>query len=81
MADSACTATSYLSGVKTNYEIVGLTAKAKVHDCEAQIEENHTESIASWAQKAGKGTGVVTNTRITHASPAGKKNYHFLNFE
>jgi alkaline phosphatase len=30
-----------------------------------------TESIASWAQKAGMDTGFVTTTRVTHASPAG----------
>lgn len=33
--------------------------------------EKRTESIASWAMKAGKEAGVVTTTRVTHASPAG----------
>jgi alkaline phosphatase len=28
-----------------------------------------------WAQQAGKATGIVTNTRITHASPAGLKTF------
>jgi alkaline phosphatase len=28
VADSACTAIAYLSGVKTNYEVIGLNAKA-----------------------------------------------------
>lgn len=80
VADSACTATAYLSGVKTNYELIGLNAKAKVHDCDAQVtEENLTESIASWAQKSCKAAGLVTNTRITHASPAGV--YCCLDFE
>lgn len=73
MADSACTATAYLSGVKTNYELVGLNANAEHRNCSAQVdEENLTESILSWAQKSGKGTGIVTTTRITHASPAGE---------
>lgn len=41
-------------------------------DCEeAKIEANRPSSILKWAQDAGKGTGVVTNTRISHASPAG----------
>ena len=31
----------------------------------------HTESIASWAMKAGKDAGLVTTTRVTHASPTG----------
>jgi Alkaline phosphatase len=74
VADSACTATAYLTGVKTNYEMIGLNAKAKVHDCDAQMdEENLTESILRWAQKSCKSAGIVTNTRITHASPAGLK--------
>ena len=33
--------------------------------------EKRTESIASWAMKAGKEAGLVTTTRVTHASPAG----------
>lgn len=72
VADSACTSTAYLCGVKTNYELVGLNARAKHSNCSAQTdEENWTESIVRWAQKSCKGTGIVTTTRITHASPAG----------
>lgn len=32
---------------------------------------NQVSSLASWAQKAGKGTGIVTTTTVTHASPSG----------
>lgn len=72
VADSACTATAYLNGVKTNNEVIGLNANAKLKNCTAQVdEENFTESILRWAQKSCKGTGIVTTTRITHASPAG----------
>ena len=28
------------------------------------------ESILKWAKKAGKSTGIVTTTRVTHATPA-----------
>lgn len=70
VADSACTATAYLSGVKNNYKTIGVNANVKVNQCEADVKD-HTESIARWAQMAGKGTGIVTTTRITHASPAG----------
>ena len=28
------------------------------------------DSIFTWAQNAGKKTGIVTNTRLTHATPA-----------
>lgn len=72
VADSGCSATAYLSGVKGNYRTIGLNGKVKRRDCTEGLDEsNHAESIAGWAQRAGKGTGVVTTTRITHASPAG----------
>lgn len=70
--DSACTATAYMSGVKTNFRAIGVSAKVKSGDCEgAKVEGNRVESIVQWAQKAGKATGIVTTTRVTHASPAG----------
>lgn len=72
MADSACTATAYLSGVKTNVKCIGVSANVKVADCESsKLKSNRPSSIVKWAQDAGKATGIVTNTRITHASPAG----------
>lgn len=68
--DSACTATAYLTGVKTNYRSIGVSANVESDDCQVQ-EDDLTYSIFKWAQDAGKSTGIVTNTRITHASPAG----------
>lgn len=63
---------SYLCGVKANYYTIGVNGHVKEGDCRAAAKkENRVESIAAWAQKAGKGTGIVTTTRITHASPAG----------
>lgn len=70
VADSACTATAYLCGVKANYETIGVNANVPNKDCDAaQMEENWTPSIAKWAIDAGKGAGLVTTTRVTHASP------------
>lgn len=55
VADSACTSTAYLNGIKTNYEVLGLNAKATVEDCDAQLnKEIWTESILRWAQKSCK---------------------------
>ncbi|XP_055842323.1 membrane-bound alkaline phosphatase isoform X2 [Episyrphus balteatus] len=72
VADSACSATAYLSGVKGNYGTIGVNAQVKRSDCtKAQDPSTHTESIAEWAQDAGKSTGLVTTARVTHASPAG----------
>lgn len=70
--DSASTATAYLSGVKANYGTIGVNAQVKRGDCLAATDSStHTESIAQWAQEAGKWAGVVTTARVTHASPAG----------
>ncbi|KAG4070667.1 hypothetical protein HA402_013587 [Bradysia odoriphaga] len=72
VADSACTATAYLSGVKNNYGTIGISGKVPRYDCVGQMDEtNHIKSIAKWAMDAGKSAGLVTTTRVTHASPAG----------
>ncbi|RWS21974.1 hypothetical protein B4U80_00445, partial [Leptotrombidium deliense] len=71
VADSAATATSYLCGVKTNQNNIGVSGNVKLNDCEAsKIESNRVSSIIRWAQKAEKFTGVVTTTKITDATPA-----------
>lgn len=71
-ADSACSATAYLTGVKANYATIGVSAKVKLNDCQASLQkENRLTSIMEWAQDAGKSTGIVTTTRVTHASPSG----------
>lgn len=72
MADSACTATAYLGGVKNNKGTIGVTSKVPFSDCPASVPEEHrVTSIMQWAQWAGKATGIVTTTRLTDASPAG----------
>lgn len=63
---------SYLTGIKANYYTIGVSGNVRINDCEAARKTtNHANSILSWAQMAGKATGIVTTTRITHASPAG----------
>lgn len=43
-----------------------------MHNCEDALDDRtHTMSIAKWAQDSCKATGLVTTSRITHASPAG----------
>ncbi|XP_026313847.1 membrane-bound alkaline phosphatase-like [Hyposmocoma kahamanoa] len=72
IADSACTATAYLTGVKNNYGAIGVTGAVKRYDCEASTDPStHLDSIAAWALAEGKDAGIVTTTRITHASPSG----------
>ncbi|XP_073811724.1 membrane-bound alkaline phosphatase-like [Musca autumnalis] len=70
--DSACTATAYLCGVKTQITSIGVTANVAAGNCSMSMDPaNHLESIADWAQKAGMSTGFITTTSLTHASPSG----------
>ena len=72
VADSACTATAYLGGVKGNYGTIGVNAHVPRYDCNAgQNPAYWVDSIGKWAQDAGKDAGFVTTSRVTHASPAG----------
>ncbi|CAH2044361.1 unnamed protein product, partial [Iphiclides podalirius] len=72
IADSACTATAYLCGVKANRGTIGVTAAVPRGQCLAATEHDHQlQSIAAWALQDGRDAGFVTTTRVTHASPAG----------
>ncbi|XP_068155821.1 membrane-bound alkaline phosphatase [Drosophila tropicalis] len=68
--DSACTATAYLCGVKAQEGTIGVIGGLARSNC-TDDEATHVPSIAKWAIDAGKWSGVVTTTRVTHASPAG----------
>ncbi|NXS05582.1 PPBI phosphatase, partial [Oxylabes madagascariensis] len=75
--DSAGTATAYLCGVKGNYQTVGLSAAARHSQC-STTAGNEVISVLERARKAGKAVGIVTTTRVQHASPSG--NYaHVVN--
>ncbi|ESN96160.1 hypothetical protein HELRODRAFT_67985 [Helobdella robusta] len=68
--DSAGTATAYLSGIKANLGTIGVTEYVQFKKC-SNMTGNRVESIVHKSIKEGKSTGIVTTTRITHASPAG----------
>ncbi|CAL8337750.1 unnamed protein product [Boreogadus saida] len=67
--DSAATATAYLCGVKTNLNTIGVSAAARNGVCRSQ-KGNEVTSILRWAKDAGKAVGIVTTTRVQHATPA-----------
>ncbi|EDV48317.1 membrane-bound alkaline phosphatase [Drosophila erecta] len=70
--DSACTATAYLCGVKGQEGTIGVNGQVPRTDCKVMLDEStHVDSIAKWAMEAGKWAGLVTTTRVTHASPSG----------
>jgi Alkaline phosphatase len=57
-ADSACTATAYLCGVKNNFGTIGVNSKISRKNCEGMKNpEYFTTSILKWAQDFGKSTG------------------------
>ncbi|XP_061072507.1 alkaline phosphatase, tissue-nonspecific isozyme [Conger conger] len=67
--DSAATGTAYLCGVKSNLNTVGVNAAARNGVCRTQ-KGNEVTSILKWAKDAGKSVGIVTTTRVQHATPA-----------
>ena len=69
VTDSAPSASAMTTGVKSNNEMLGLTAAAVYKDC-ATEKPNVVTSIFETAEAKGLATGIVTTTRITHATPA-----------
>lgn len=67
ITDSAPAATALMAGTKTNIGVIGQDASSVNKKKDGQS----VETIAELARKAGKSTGAVTTTRITHATPAG----------
>uniref|UniRef100_A0A7N5ZRJ3 Alkaline phosphatase n=1 Tax=Anabas testudineus TaxID=64144 RepID=A0A7N5ZRJ3_ANATE len=67
--DSAGTATAYLCGVKANEGTVGVNAAAVRSQCNT-TKGNEVTSILRWAKDAGKSVGIVTTTRVNHATPS-----------
>uniref|UniRef100_A0AAZ3R078 Alkaline phosphatase n=1 Tax=Oncorhynchus tshawytscha TaxID=74940 RepID=A0AAZ3R078_ONCTS len=69
VADSAGTATAFLCGVKANEGTVGVSAAAVRSQCNT-TQGNEVTSILRWAKEAGKSVGIVTTTRVNHATPS-----------
>ncbi|KAM8888135.1 alkaline phosphatase-like [Synchiropus picturatus] len=69
VADSASTATAYHCGVKANAKTVGLSARAVAYECNTTFG-NEVFSVLRRAKAQGKSVGIVTTTRVQHASPA-----------
>uniref|UniRef100_A0AAY4EWN3 alkaline phosphatase n=1 Tax=Denticeps clupeoides TaxID=299321 RepID=A0AAY4EWN3_9TELE len=70
MPDSAGTATAYHTGVKANYGTLGLNAASRRGNCNS-AKGNEVKSVLHRARMAGMSVGIVTTTRVQHASPAG----------
>jgi alkaline phosphatase len=69
VASSTCAANALLHGVKNNRRGIGVNANVLSSQCHFD-DDDRTYSIAKWAQQVGKATGFVTNTDVTHGTPA-----------
>jgi len=69
VGESAGTGTAIMSGQKTNAGFIGVSKEAVRKNC-ASAKGHHLPTILELAELAGKSTGVVTTTRLTHATPA-----------
>ncbi|KAG5681000.1 hypothetical protein PVAND_010470 [Polypedilum vanderplanki] len=72
ITDSALTATAIFSGIKTSFFAIGAN-----NPTQNVQEKDRLKNIIDWAQEKGKRTGVVTNTKITDATPASAYAYSF----
>jgi alkaline phosphatase len=69
VADSAATMTAMMSGVKTHSYALGVNASVTPGDC-GSVARASVPTLLEQAEDRGLATGVVTTTRITHATPA-----------
>ncbi len=67
--DSASTMTAIATGAKVNYRTLGVSQAVTEGDCKAALAEPLL-SVLELAEQAGMGTGIVTTSRLTHATPA-----------
>jgi alkaline phosphatase len=67
--DSAGTMSAMATGVKTRYGVISVGPQAPRYDCDAG---RAAPMLTLWelAAAAGMATGVVTTTKVTHATPA-----------
>ncbi|XP_055864866.1 alkaline phosphatase, tissue-nonspecific isozyme-like [Biomphalaria glabrata] len=69
--DSAGTAVAMATGIKVNYGTLGLSIDvSQGNDCSKVTEENKLKTVLDYALEEGKSVGIVTTTRVTHATPA-----------
>lgn len=68
-SDSAGTMSAMVTGVKTKSGVISLTDAAEYDRCEGS-EAARIATIGERAEIAGLSVGVVTTTRLTHATPA-----------
>lgn len=66
--DSAGTITAIVTGVKSNGWMLSVTERVRYGD-HRSVKGNKLTTIVELAERAGLSTGIVTTTRVTHATP------------
>ena len=67
VADSACSATAFLCGVKANRDTIGLDANAIYQNCDTQnAPENRVDSIMLWAQVLSYNLYILDHWECTY---------------
>ncbi len=67
--DSAGTMTAMMTGVKTRAGMIAISDASQRGECSANKHSDLVSALAL-AELVGKGTGIVTTARVTHATPA-----------
>ncbi len=82
VTDSAPSMSAYMTGVKTNNEVVSMDGNTHANEPSADVNGNKlvnncganngkpVKTLIELAKAKGWATGVVTTTRVTHATPA-----------
>lgn len=83
VTDSAPSMAAYMTGVKMNNEVISMSAETSAVDaqgrsyvqnedstCPAAGNGTPVDTILELMKEQGYGTGIVTTTRVTHATPA-----------
>jgi alkaline phosphatase len=83
VTDSAPSMSAYMTGVKMNNDVIAMSSDTRAltaagapyisgadSTCPAAGNGTPVTTLLELAKAAGRGTGVVTTTRVTHATPA-----------
>ncbi len=70
VTDSAPSMAAYMTGVKSNNGVISMDSDATYESDCSQSAGKPVTTLLELAKADGRGTGVVTSTRVTHATPA-----------
>jgi alkaline phosphatase len=69
VSDSAPTMTAIVTGIKTEEGVLSVSQNTRRKDFKS-VKGNELKTLLEMAEEKGLSTGVVTTTRLTHATPA-----------